>query len=250
MKKQSLSLLLFLAVAHAVAAQDTLTTTMVSKNRYANIDFGIGYLHTDLGNINTFLSAYGYKPVSEDFITLSFSPSFFVNRFVFRGEYTWQLPVMRQQSENIQTTFGGRHTAMSIGYVIVQRPGFRLYPYIGINAFTSQLRVREKTSAASLDDLVNNQQRTFHLGYSNASLDIGFQFDKLISLKNRRWDCPQNARFMTLGLRVGYLYGPGTVKGRFNGSVIEGAPAYSPNGPYIKLVIGFATKMRDLKWKK
>jgi hypothetical protein len=249
MKKQSISLILFLAMAYTVTAQDTVTT-MVSKNRYVNLDFGVGYMHTDLGNINTFLSSYGYKSVSEDYFTLSFSPSFFINRFVLRGEYTWQLPVMRQESENIRTTFGGRHTAASIGYVIIQRPGFRIYPYIGINAFTSQLRVRERTSAASLDDLVSNQERAFHLVYSNASLDVGFQFDKLISLKNRRWDCPQNARFMTLGLRVGYLYGPGSVKGRFNGSVIEGTPAYSPNGMYMKLVIGFSTKMRDLKWKK
>lgn len=55
---------------------------------------------------------------------------------------------------------------------------------------------------------------------------------------------------MTVGIRAGYLIGPGTVKGRFNGVVIEGAPTYSPNGPYIKLVIGFSTKVRELKWKK
>lgn len=113
-----------------------------------------------------------------------------------------------------------------------------------------KLLVRERTSVSDLDGLVNNQQRVFHLVYSNASLDIGLQFDKLISLKNRRWDCPQNARFMTIGVRAGYLIGPGKTKGRFNGTAIADAPTYSPNGPYVKLVIGFSTKMRDLKWSR
>jgi hypothetical protein len=101
-----------------------------------------------------------------------------------------------------------------------------------------------------MDDLTDNQQRSFHLYFSNASLDIGLQLEKHIGLKNRKWDCPQNSTFMTLGLRVGYLLGPGDVKGRFNNTTIADAPTYSPNGPYIKLVAGFGTKMRDLKWKR
>lgn len=248
-KKQLTSILLLLMIGVAATAQDS-ASVVVSKNRFANLDFGVGYLHTDLGGINRFLSSYGYKPVAEGAVTLSFSPSFFVNRFVFRGEYTWQFPVSVPQSENVRATFTGQHVAASVGYVVLQRPTFRIYPYVGINSFVSQLVVRERRSATNLIDLVNNQQRGFQLLYSNASLDFGIQFDKMIPLKNRRWDCPQNARFMTVGLRVGYLYGPGDVKGRFNGSVIEGAPAYAPNGPYVKLVIGFSTKMRDIKWRK
>lgn len=182
MKKQAVSLLVLLLMAFATLAQDSVVT-IVSKNRYLNLDFGIGYLHTDLGHINGFLSSYGFKPVQEDIITLSFSPSFFVNRFVFRGEYTWQFPISMPQAENVNSSFHGRHVAISIGYLLIQKPGFRLYPYVGINSFTSHLVVREKTSVSNLDQLVNNQQRGFQLGYSNASLDVGFQIDKLFSLK-------------------------------------------------------------------
>jgi hypothetical protein len=180
---------------------------------------------------------------------LSFSPSFSVNRFVFRGEFTWQIPVVREQTENITSSFTGRHVAASIGYVVLQKRGVRIFPYVGINSFASAVAVREKPVINNVDDLVNNEQRAFHLRYSNASLDFGIQIDKMIPLKNRRWDCPQNARFMTIGLRAGYIYGP-EIKGRFNGRIIEGAPAFSPSGPYVKLVIGFSTKMRDMKWKK
>ena len=109
--------------------------------------------------------------------------------------------------------------------------------------------VRLADQFASSEARNHHEQRGFHLAYSNAALDVGIQFDKLIPLKNRRWDCPQNTRYLTLGLRAGYIVNP-AVKGRFNGNIVEGAPTWSPGGPYLKLVIGFSTKMRDLKWKK
>src|SRR3982750_3696125 len=116
MKSQLISLIVFLISASASVAQDTIPA-MVSKNRYLNFDFGVGYQHNDLSSINNFLVSYGYKPNSENAFTLSFSPSFMVNRFVFRAEYTRQFPVTTQQSEDTRSTFGGRHIAVSAGYV-------------------------------------------------------------------------------------------------------------------------------------
>ncbi len=239
---------IFVLLSTLCYSQDSVLT--VSRNRYANIDFAVGYLNTDVSNINGFLSSYGYRPITGNIATVSFSPSFFYGRFVMKGEYTLQLPQVVQQSENRYASFTGRHASASVGYVVFQKPGFRIFPYVGVNSFVSQLVVRERTQASTLDQLVNNQQRAFHLLYSNASLDVGVQFDKLIRLKNRPWDCPQNTRYLTIGVRAGYIVGPGNIKGRFNGTVIEDAPTYAPSGPYVKLVIGFSTKMRDLKWRK
>src|SRR5688572_14135208 len=113
MKKFSLAFLFLVLSTILAHSQDSVLTQ--SRNRYANLDFGIGYLHTDLKSINSFLSTYGYRPVSEDIVTISFSPSFSVNRFVFRGEYTLQLPTTINQSDNSYATFAGRHVSASIG---------------------------------------------------------------------------------------------------------------------------------------
>src|SRR5688572_33509971 len=100
MKKKSVLLsIIFVLIAFVSMAQDSVVTT-ISRNRYANIDFGVGYMHTDLSNINAFLSTYGYKPMSDDIITLSIAPSLFVHRFVFRGEFTWQFRTVGPQPEN------------------------------------------------------------------------------------------------------------------------------------------------------
>lgn len=248
MKKHFISTLGLLFIAFFSTAQDTVLN--VSRNRFANLDVSVGYLNSDIRSVNNFLSAYGYKRVSDNFVTFSVSPSVIFNRFVLRAEYTWQLRSERPQDGGLVASFGGRHNSASIGYVVLQKPGVRIYPYVGVNAFVSNLVVRERPSASTLDDLVANRQQAFHLAYSNASLDFGVQFDKLFLLRNRRFDCPQNAQFMTLGLRIGYLYGPGEVKGRFNGNIVEDAPTYSPNGMYIKLVLGLSTKMRALNWKR
>src|SRR5688572_183927 len=138
MKKQSVLIVVLVLMSCASVAQDSVAT-MVSRNRYANLDFGVGYMNTELSNINGFLSSYGYKTLQEDIVTLSFAPSFSINRFVIRAEYTWQFPSTRQQSEDVSISFSGRYISAYLGYVVIQKPGFRLYPYVGLTAFTSQL---------------------------------------------------------------------------------------------------------------
>jgi hypothetical protein len=89
------------------------------------------------------------------------------------------------------------------------------------------------------------------MNFSNASLDFGVQIERLIPLQNKKWDCPQNNKFMTVGLRLGYHYGPGEIKGRYNGmnQELEDPIIYSLRGPYAKLVIGLGSKARNLRWK-
>jgi hypothetical protein len=72
---------------------------------------------------------------------------------------------------------------------------------------------------SDLDDLVNNQ-RAFHLAYSNAMIDVGVQMNKMISLKNRTW-IVRKFEVYEDGGRVGYLFGPANVKGRFNQPLVE-----------------------------
>src|SRR5689334_20798437 len=170
MKKQPVSLLVFMLIAFASTAQDSVAT-MVSRTRYANVDFAVGYLHTDLSSINKFMTSYGYKAVPEGVITASLGGSFSVNRFVFRPEFTWQFPIVMEEPENVTTTFTGRHFAVSVGYLLIQKPGFRLFPYVGLDAFTAQLAVRQRITPKpdNIDDLVNNQVRAFNLAFGNAA---------------------------------------------------------------------------------
>jgi hypothetical protein len=231
-------------------AQDT--TMAVSDNKYFHIDFGVGYMKADLRSVNHSITALGYKPLQEDFVSASISSAFVIKRWMVRNELRLLMDNSTRQGENLTSYFGVRSVGFGIGYVLIARPGFRLYPFVNLNSYTGRLRFEDNSPVGNMDGLLNTPHYSSKLHFSNASLDVGLQAEKLISVKQRKWDCPQNGKFMTLGLRVGYSFGGSGVKGRYNGinQPIADAPSFANNGPYMKLVMGFGTKMRDLKWKK
>jgi hypothetical protein len=240
---------IILTAAVRVSGQDT--TAAVTQSRYGHLDFAVGYAHTDLRSLNRALSTFGYKSIDENFATVSVSWAYTINRFLLRSEATYTPANEVMQADHVATRFGGYSMGAGLGYVVLQTPTWRVYPFVGINAFTHQLKFEDKTPIEDMNGVVNAPHQSSSLRFSNASLDFGVQVERLTTLKNRKWDCPQNEKFMTIGLRAGYQYGPGKVYGRYNGgnNTIADAPCFSPKGPYIKLVIGFGGKARNLKWK-
>ena len=245
--KRTVSMTICSLLTLTVCAQDS--TRTISKNKYVQFDAGIGYLHTNMGCINNSLKSAGFHAMKEDYTTLSFSSAYFVNRFLFRSEFSLILPNHADQGNNINTEFTGYTISAGIGYALIQRPRFRLYPYVGITSFNTKLKFNDVTPVTTMNEIFTTPRQNAILQFTNAALDLGVQLEKIISLKNNQWDCPQNNKYMTLGIRLGYNLSPGTNKARFNGSQPIDAPAYSFQGPYLKIVIGMGTKIRQLKWR-
>jgi hypothetical protein len=247
MKKTVSLSVCYLLLSSMIHAQDS--SMAISKNKYIQVDLGIGYLHTNMGSINTSLKNFGYQPIKDNYTTLSFTSAYFVNRFLFRTEVSVVLPNHVEQPDNIKTSFSGYAISAGIGYAVIQNRHFRLYPYVGINSFSTNLKFTDLSSVDNMNELLNSPLRNAKIHFSNASLDIGAQLERIITLKNNKWDCPQNNKYMTVGTRLGYNWSPGTVKASYNGNQLNGAPKYNFQGPYIKLVVGMGTKIRELKWK-
>jgi hypothetical protein len=243
--------LVSLAIACLLASkgfgQDS--TITVSHNKYVQVDVGIGYLRTNMSSINTLLQHSGFKPMKENYNTLSLSSTYFVNRLLFRAEFSLILPNHVDQAIDRNTEFKGYTVSAGIGYALVQRPKFGLYPYIGITGFNTKLQFNDLTPVADMNELLNTPRKNATIRFSNAALDLGAQLEKIITLKNNKWDCPQNNKYMTMGIRLGYNWSPGINKARFNGTQLRNGPEYSFEGPYIKLVLGTGTKIRQFKWQ-
>jgi hypothetical protein len=247
--KKSVCLPFFILLSLTLFEQDSAMT--VSQNKFLHIDFGVGYMKTDLGSINRSITGLGYKPLSEDFLTLSISTGFFVNRILIRNEVNILLPNTTRQGNNLTTSFRGRTVGVGIGYAIIEKPKLRLYPFVNVTAFVSRLDFEDNSPVEDMNGVINTPHYSSRLYFSNASFDAGLQMEKVIDRKPRKWDCPQSRRFTTVGVRLGYSFGPGTVKGRYNGmQSIADAPSYTFKGPYAKVIWGFGSKMRELKWKK
>lgn len=247
--KKFLTLFLFTIACISVFAQDSLVA--VSENKHVHFDVALGYMKTDLRSINTTLDQFGYRPINENMMTLSFSSGYIINRFLIRNEVNIMLPNSVDQGNNITTYFKGYSVGFGVGYAVIDKPTFRLYPFVNLIAFANRLEIEDSSPINAMNDVMTGPHRSATLYFSNASFDLGLQAERLINLKTRKWDCPQNHRFMTFGIRAGYAFGPGEVKARYNGiKTIADGPNYSVKGPYVKLVMGLGATMRDLKWKK
>jgi hypothetical protein len=246
MKRSALLAISCLLAATGFTQDSTIT---ISHNKYVQVDAGLGYLHTNMSSINASLKSARLKPMKEDYGTLSLSFAYFANRLLFRTEFSMILPNHVDQTIDRNTEFKGYTIGAAIGYALIQKPKFRLYPYVGVTVFNTKLQFNDVSLVNDMNELLNTPRYNSSIRFSNAALDLGVQLDKIMTLKNNKWDCPQYNKYMTLGVRLGYYLSPGVNKAKVNGTQPKDAPDYNFEGPYIKLVIGTGTKIRQLKWQ-
>lgn len=245
--------IIFLSIVFTTAlsgafAQDSLITR--SSNQYIHTDFGFGYRRNDLGALNTALKDFGYKPLNDNFSTLSLAVGVSMKRFVFHSEASLFFSSDASIGTNLKATVDGNSFGWVIGYSVVEKPKVRFYPYVGFQSAFSHLKVKDQTPVGGWNDLLNAQQRNFTLDFVSNSLDLGFQLERIIPIVNGRNDCPQNASFATIGIRAGYLLPLSKGKGEYNDQKVIGAPSYAVQGPYVTLFIGYGTKLRRMNWNK
>jgi hypothetical protein len=246
--KQFLTLSSFLFISIALMyGQDSAIT--ISKTKYNYTDIGVGFFKADLRSVNTSLKQFGYRPIKDGFVTLSISNSYSIKRFFIRTEFTYLFPNKTKQDNNVTTRFSGHHLTAGIGYGIIQKPNFILYPYIGLTSFYSKLKFIDNAPVRNMNEVINTPHRSSEISFGNAGLDIGIQVQKLFETENDAYDCPQINRWGTVGLRIGYQFGL-KLKGLYNKDKVSDGPSFSMQGPYMKVTFGFGTKLRRLKWKK
>jgi hypothetical protein len=229
-------------------AQDSLITR--SSNQFIHTDFGFGYRYNNLGALNNTLKGFGYKPLNENFSTFSLSLSASARRFVFQTEASIFFSSDTDVENGLKATLEGHSFGWAVGYSVIEKPRLRLYPYVGFQSAFSHLKVKDQTLVGGMGDLINSPKRNFTLDFVSTSLNLGFQLERIVPIENRRYDCPQNTGFATIGLRAGYLIGLSKGKGEYNNQEVNGAPSYAVQGPYVTLFIGYGTKLRRMNWKK
>jgi hypothetical protein len=232
-------------------AQDS-TIIKVTPRKYFQVDFRAGYLKNDHSALNNSLQSYGFQAISENLITYSFSSKFIFNRFVFGiGATGFHVP-SQSNPNDIKTKLGGNGADFSVGYILLEKQKFRLYPFVGINQRFAQLKFEDTSpqNMSSLGDVLTNRRREGQINFNSASLDIGIQMEKLIDLKTTRVGCPQNVPHLAIGLRAGYhfLFNNGE-RGEFNNQSIENAPRFGIKGPYVQINLGLGQRVGQYKWK-
>ena len=230
-------------------AQDT-TGVEVPLIKDVQVDFSLGYLKNRHGSLNNTLKENGWGAVSENLLTYSASARAFRGRFLFGFEWMGYTSLGSEENEDLQASLKGYYVEPYIGYTIVQKNNFRLYPFVGLNSSFATLKLEDLSPAVAFDDVWSDPRRGGIVDFNSYALDIGVHMLKLIPVKNRRWDCPQNNKYISVGFKVGYYLNLAEGEnGRYNGQRFSDSPSFGINGFYGKMTIGFGTQVRKVKWR-
>jgi hypothetical protein len=249
--KTPLSFLLLLLAPVLAHGQDSTRVGVVAKKTF-QIDFQPGYLQGDLSSINNSLREYGYNPMEGNMLTYTVSAKFIIRRFVMDLGVPFFRASDQSHSNQSRTTLMGTgfNFEVNLGYALVEKKSFRLSPYAGLVSSYASLKLMDTSPVTSLGNIMNGTRREGTLTFSGGSFNLGVHAEKLIPLNNRKIDCPQNNRYLSLGVKAGYLFPiNGGEPGEYNGQELLNAPRFALKGPYLRLVIGVGTRIRQLKWQ-
>ncbi len=249
--KTPLSFLLLLLAPVLAHGQDSTGVGVVSQ-RFFQVDFQPGYLRGDLSSINNSLRTYGYNPMGGNILTYTLSAKFITNRFVLDFGVPFFRASDQSHSDQRRTTLSGTgfNFEANLGYALVEKKGFRLYPYAGLRSNYASLKLMDTSPVTNLGDIMNGTRKEGTITFSGGSFNVGIHAEKLIPLKNRKVDCPQNTRYLALGLKAGYLFPiNGGEPGEYNGQELTDAPRFGLKGPYVRFTIGIGTGIRRLNWR-
>jgi len=240
-----LTIFLLFLLASTSMAQDSLQT----KRFAVEGEMSFGYSYNSFSAVNSFLSSNGFNPISRNRFTSRIGSVSIINRFVFGAGIEVLIPMSESQPGNLKTSLQGFSLAPMVGYCIIQRKRTTIYPYVRLVDNNLSLKIIDGQTVVDANSLINATNRNVSLAYQFLTLDVGMSINRNISARNRDWDCPQSNRYWTMGLKAGYSFLSGNDDARYNNQVLRGAPALDYQGPYVRLVIGFGTWHRKLKWQ-
>jgi opacity protein-like surface antigen len=243
--KNRLTVFLLFLLASASQAQDSLQ----SKRFALEGEMSFGYSYNSFSSVNSFLAKNGFNTISRSRFTAGVGSVSMINRFVFGAGIEALIPMAESQPGNLKTSLQGFTFAPMFGYCIVQTKHSTIYPYVRLADNILSLKITDGQTAVDASSLINATNRNSSLDYQFFVLDVGMIINRNIPAKNRDWDCPQNNRYWTIGLKAGYSFMPGGGEVKYNSQVLRGAPTLDYQGPYVRLSIGFGTRHRKLNWQ-
>lgn len=195
--------------------------------------FNIGYANLSNSDFQKFLPE-GFGQLSESYLLLGGEGYALKGNFLMGG--SGQAIIGKDESNNnLKTEVSGGMGFLNLGYAIINNEKLKIFPMLGIGGGGMELRISEDTDL-SLTNIIEEPGREITLEVANFILDFSVGLDYIPTLymaKNGK----EGGGFKT-GIRVGYLLGFNNDNWEYGGGDIKGAPDFSLNSFYVKLVIG------------
>jgi hypothetical protein len=195
--------------------------------------FMLGVQWLDLSELNSELRANGFKSFNAyDFSYGGAGYGIIGNRLLIGGE-GHGFSQEKSNSTYLQSLSGG-FGFFDVGYIVVQRWGFQLYPMIGIGGGGLSMRLTER-AVLDFDDIVTDPKREALLSVGSFMLQGAVGLDYMLKLGVM----PEMSEGgMLFGIRVGYTYSVTKTDWDMGDINISGGPDIGISGFYIRFIVG------------
>ncbi len=137
---------------------------------------------------------------------------------------------------NLNTEINGGMGFFHIGYAVINRDDLKVFPRFGFGGGGVEFNIM-RDDDVFINDIITSPGREINLRVENLMLDFSIGIDFVPVIMSFGEDNEEGVGIKT-GLRVGYTYGVNNDNWTYGGGDIIGAPAFSMDTFYIKLIIG------------
>jgi hypothetical protein len=194
----------------------------------------LGRSTIDIKDLNTKLESKGYSKISDNFFSVGGGGHGIINNRLIIGGEGHGLLGEEVTSGNYKNSLNIGYGFFDLGYIVYSIKDLRVYPLLGLGGGGMNLKIAEKLTSLSFDNVLDNPKRNVELSTSGFLLNLALGIDYLLKFGEDE----KGRAGMILGLRAGYTLSP--FKGGWEMDEIEisGAPEIGITGPYIRLMIG------------
>jgi hypothetical protein len=193
--------------------------------------FAIGITQFDLVDLNSTLSDAGYGEFGHNFLSTGGGGYGILKNWVIGGEgfyFTRQTVTDSNRTASINGSTG----MFRLGYVILSKKGFYLYPMAGVGGGVFEMQLKQSDSIPSFPAVATQPGRSAHLEANGLILDAGLG----ISFTPKGGVTGSGGP--TFGIRAGYVFSPSDFTWKMDKDNLTGGPSVGMNGLYVRLTIG------------
>jgi len=226
----SLSTILTLLSFQLVFGQDkTSSSKVVGGMGYFMM--GIGSL--DIGDLNTRLETAGFSTFSEKFVSFG-GGGHSINGNLIMGGEGHGMSVGEVSEGDYTTSLGAGYGFFDIGYAIYSTDALYVYPMLGIGGGGMSIRIVEKGTSPSFNDVLENPKRGVEVSTGGFLLNLSLGTDYVFAMEKDE----TGRGGLAIGLRVGYIFTPRKGDWAMDETKLSGSPETVITGPYVRIVLG------------
>ncbi|MGB9772167.1 MAG: hypothetical protein ACPLX7_09395 [Candidatus Kapaibacteriota bacterium] len=186
----------------------------------------------NISNLNSKLQDKNYPKLSSSFTSFGGGGHAFIANFVVGGE-GHGLFGKDVTNDKYTLNMSAGYGIFDLGYVIISKAGFNLYPIVGIGGSGLSLKITERT-IPTFDEILDNPKGHLELSSGSLLLHFAVGLDYIVSFGSDG----DSRGGVLLGLRAGFTYTPVAGDWEMGDVKIAGGPETGVTGAYIRLLVG------------